>query len=159
MFGMGNENRSRIDEVKEIFERWRTEKPDRHVVPLPMRQMVLDLIGEYTMTRICRELNLTPSNVKKWKVKLAEDRAFFESTGETSSEIISRPEVSPTVNVKESEPASPAFGFLELGNIVGSSSQTTIEWRRSNGETMRLVGSLSAKQVEVLVQRFLSHPR
>jgi hypothetical protein len=159
MIFMEIEKRSRIEEVKEVFERWRIENPGRHATPLAIRQMVVDLIGEYSLTRICRDLNLTMSNVKKWKVRLAEDRVFFESSG-SATEIVSQPEKPPPVmSAKEREPASPEVTFLELGNIIGGSSQTTIEWRRSNGESMRLVSVMSPKQVELLVQRFLSPHR
>ena len=156
---MGNENRTKIDEVRELVERWRTQNPGRHSTPLAIRQMVVDLIGEYSLTRICRELNLTMSNVKKWKVRLAEDRAFFESSG-VSSEVVSHPkEQSTVINVEEREPLGPGVTFLELGNIAGSSHQMTLEWRRTNGESMRLVGAVGAEQVEVLVQQFLSNAR
>ena len=159
MIFMGSENRSGIEEVKKILERWRIENPGRHSTPLAIRQMVVDLIGEYTLTRICREFNLTLSNVKKWKVRLAEDRAFFESSGnhlETGSQLKSS---LPAIKEENGESMSPGVTFLELGNIVGSSQQTTIEWRRTNGESMRLVGAMSAKQVEILVQQFLSNQR
>lgn len=153
------EKRSRIEEVKEVFERWRIENPDRHTTPLAIRQMVVDLIGPYSLSRICRDLNLTMSNVKKWKVRLAEDRAFFESSG-GATEIVSQSKKPPPVmNAKEREPTGPEVTFLELGSIVGGSSQTTIEWKKSNGESMRLVGAMSAKQVELLVHRFLSPHR
>lgn len=159
MIFMGNENRTKIEEVKEIFERWRIENPGRHATPLAIRQMVVELIGEYSLTRICRELKLTMSNVKKWRVKLAEDRAFFEANG-ASTEIVSQPTgPSPVIQVREREPAPPGVTFVEIGNIVGSHHQTTIEWKRANGESMRLVGAMSAKQVELLVQRFLSGQR
>jgi hypothetical protein len=90
------EKRSRIEEVKEVFERWRIENPGRHATPPAIRQMIVDLIGEYSLSRICRDLNLTMSNVKKWKVRLAEYRAFFESGG-GATEIVSQVEKSPPV--------------------------------------------------------------
>jgi hypothetical protein len=161
MIFMEIEKRPRIEAVKEVFERWRIENPDRHTTPLAIRQMVVDLIGEYSLSRICRDLNLTMSNVKKWKMRLAEDRAFFESGG-GATQIVSQPEPEkpPAVmSAKEFEAASPEVTFLELGNIVGGSSQTIIEWKKANGESMRLVGSMSSKQVELLVQRFLSSHR
>ncbi len=70
---------AKIEEVKEIFDRWRSQKPGRRSVPIAMRQMVVDLIGEYTLTRICRDLNLTMSNAGEVDAVLAEDRAFLAS--------------------------------------------------------------------------------
>ena len=71
---------------------------------------------------------------------------YSDRTAAGATEIISQPEKPPLVtSAKEREPANPEVTFLELGNIVGASSQTTIEWKRSNGESMRLVGAMSAK--------------
>jgi hypothetical protein len=139
MIFTGNENRTKIEEVKEIYDRWRIEKPGRRAVPLAMRQMVVGLIGEYSLTRICRELNLTMSNVKKWKVRLAEDQAFFESSG-GSTEIISQPQAPlPAIDVTEKKPVSAEVTFLELGNIVGSSSQTRQlkSWKKIESQVLR----------------------
>lgn len=153
------EKRSRIEEVREVFERWRMENPGRHATPVAIRQKIVDLIGEYSLSRICREFNLSMSNVKKWKTRLSEERAFFESSAPTTENMPASERPIPELKTKEEKLTSPEVTFLELGNIVGGSGPTTIEWRKVNGDSMRLVGAMSSKQIELLVSKFMSHQR
>jgi len=124
---------AKIEEVKEMFDRWRSQKPGRRAVPIAMRQMVVDLIGEYTLTRICRDLNLTMSNVKKWKVRLAEDRAFLAS-GVGGTEMVIPGAVETKVTISEStKPLTHGVSFLELEKLWEPVSQPPLNGGEQTG--------------------------
>jgi hypothetical protein len=145
---------AKIEEVKEIFDRWRNQERGR-AMPQAMRQMVVDLIGEYTLTRICRELNLTMSNVKKWKVKLAEDRAFLQS-GTRSTEIVVQGLGEPkSVNNENEKPLNQrGMGIKLLRHLLGMGQPPALilnHLQVEAGEKRKRRGDTITADVELLI--------
>lgn len=120
-----------ITSVKETYESWR--RKNGRDTPIELREQVLGLCKKYGENVVSREVGVSTSSLWRWH------RAI--------------------VGNRKREKRVRRMKFVEVGTPLESKlrilNSKQIEWRRSDGSQLSVLGEFAIEELAVLASRFL----
>jgi hypothetical protein len=126
--------------VVNSYSRWKSKRVGQSHAPMRIKNMVVSLLPKHPITKICSDLGISYSTVKKWADS-------FPATKYSGTKAVAK------LSKKSSKP-----DFLEVTNVIPLSSPTEevkFEFRKPSGEKLIISGQLSPAMAESLARAFL----
>ena len=126
--------------VANSYARWKSTRVGQSHAPTRIKNMVVSLLPKYPITKICSDLGISYSTVKKWADNVPETKYSGTKSIAKLSEKSSKPD------------------FIEVTNVLPLSSpaeEVKFEFRKPSGEKLIISGQLSPAMAESLARAFL----